>query len=158
MLSNTLRLNFCYLKVIHILRARYHPKIIWHKNKLKNKRVCIHKFTQLIMMKMKMKIKNRSHRCNMDRPRSKGLSIMMLLCIKQHLCNIWGSLHEKVKQYWGWLEKKLLLMKKACIWRSSRISHRCIDHFTIFFINFSIVHFSCLKPFVVHWPFFMNCY
>ena len=28
MLSNTLRLNFCYLKIIHILHPRYHPKII----------------------------------------------------------------------------------------------------------------------------------
>ena len=28
MLSNTLRLNFCYLKIIHILHARYHRKII----------------------------------------------------------------------------------------------------------------------------------
>ena len=37
MLINTLRLNFYYLKVIHILHPHYHPKIIGHilKNKLK---------------------------------------------------------------------------------------------------------------------------
>ena len=44
MLSNTLRLSLCYLKTIHIFHPRYHPKIIGHtlKNKQKNKCVCIH--------------------------------------------------------------------------------------------------------------------
>ena len=54
MLSNTLRMNFCYLKIIHIL----HPKIIG--NILKNKQnncVCIHEIMRQIIMKMKMKIK-----------------------------------------------------------------------------------------------------
>ena len=27
MLSNTLRLNFCYFKIIQILHPRYHPKV-----------------------------------------------------------------------------------------------------------------------------------
>ena len=50
----------------------------------------------------------RSQRYSMNRPRSvhehkyskykKCLSIMMLLCIKQHLNNIWNSVHEKVRQ------------------------------------------------------------
>ena len=31
----------------------------------------------------------------------KCLSKMMLTCIKQHLSNIWSSIHEKVKQHWG---------------------------------------------------------
>ena len=36
--------------------------------------------------------------------------------IKQHLSNIWRSIHKKVKQHWGWVEKKkTLLTKKACI-------------------------------------------
>ena len=44
MLSNTLRLSFCYFKIIHILHPHYHPEIIGHilKNKQKNKCVCIH--------------------------------------------------------------------------------------------------------------------
>ena len=29
----------------------------------------------------------------------------MLTYIKQHLSNIWSSLHEKVKQHCGWIEK-----------------------------------------------------
>ena len=41
---NTLRLNFCNLKIILILHPHYHPKIIGHilKNKQNNKYVCIH--------------------------------------------------------------------------------------------------------------------
>ena len=38
MLSNTLRVNFCYLKVSRILHSRYHSKIIGHI--LKNDHVC----------------------------------------------------------------------------------------------------------------------
>ena len=57
MLSNTLRLNFCYLKIIHILGARYHPKTIGYNLKTKQtiKYVCIHEIIQLIIMKMKIK-------------------------------------------------------------------------------------------------------
>ena len=71
MLSNTQRLNFCYLKIIHILHARCHPKIIGHilKNKQNNKCVCIHEILQLIVMMIKMK--NRSHRYDINRPTSK---------------------------------------------------------------------------------------
>ena len=57
---------------------------------------------------------NRSHRydINWTRPRHGhkytkyrlGLSIMM--AIKQHPCKIWSSIHEKVKQLWGWVQKK----------------------------------------------------
>ena len=44
MLNSILRLNFCYLKIIHILCPRYHLKIIGHilKNKEKSKCVYIH--------------------------------------------------------------------------------------------------------------------
>ena len=34
--------------------------------------------------------------------------------IKKHLSNIWSSIHDKVKQHWGLVEKKVLLIKKAC--------------------------------------------
>ena len=45
MLSNTLRLNFCFFKIIHMLHLRYHIKIIVHilENKQKNKCVYFHK-------------------------------------------------------------------------------------------------------------------
>ena len=64
-------------------------------------------------------MKNRSHRYNKNRPRQRhghkytkykmSLSIMMVICVKQHLRNIWGSIHETVKQHWGWLEKMCCL-------------------------------------------------
>ena len=91
MLSNTLRLNFYYLKIIHILHPRYLPKIIGHilKNKQKNKCVCFHQIIRLIIMKMKMR--NRSHRYDIKSPRSrhghkyrkykKCLIIVVLTCI-----------------------------------------------------------------------------
>ena len=71
MLSNTLRLNFFYLKIIHILHPSYHPKIIGHvlKNKQKNICVCIHEIIRLIIKKMKMQKKNTSHRYQINRPR-----------------------------------------------------------------------------------------
>ena len=42
MLSNALRLNFCYLKIIHVLHPRYDPKMTLYilKNKQKKKYVC----------------------------------------------------------------------------------------------------------------------
>ena len=36
----------------------------------------------------------------------KGLSKMMLICIKQHLSNIWSWIHEKVKLHLGRVKKK----------------------------------------------------
>ena len=104
------------LKIIYILSPRYYPKITGHilKNKEKNKRVLIHEITQLIIMKMKMKMKNRSRRYDVNRHRHgekysnyrNYLIIRMLICIKQHLSNIWSSCLENIKIHWGWLEKK----------------------------------------------------
>ena len=62
--------NFCYLKIIHIFRSHYHPKMIGHtlKNKQNNMYLYIHEIKLVIIMKMKMKMKNRSHRYNKNRP------------------------------------------------------------------------------------------
>ena len=70
---------------------------------------------------MKEKKKNRSHRCDIKRPTSrhgltytkykKCLSMMILICIKQHPTNTWGSIYEKVKEHWDWVEKNVLLIK-----------------------------------------------
>ena len=100
MLSNALRLNFCYLKIIHIFHPRYHPKIIGYilTSKQKNKGVSIHEIIRLIILKMEMKMKNKLHRCNINRPRfrhghnyskyKKCLIMTMPICVKQHLSNI----------------------------------------------------------------------
>ena len=74
-------------------------------------------------MKMRLKVKNRygiSQRndINWSRPRLGHnytkykicLSMIMVICIKQQLSNIWSSIHEK--QIWGWVEKK-------CVFKSS---------------------------------------
>ena len=115
----------CYLKIIHILHPHYHLKMIWHvlQNTQKSKCICIHEIIQLIIITMKMKMKNTSHRCDILRPRSRHgrkyskykncLVMMMLLCIKQYLSNIWDSMHEEVKQHWGWVGKKRCLLKRA---------------------------------------------
>ena len=39
--------------------------------------------------------------------------ITLVLCIKQHLSNIWNSIDRKAKQHCRWVEKELLI-KKAC--------------------------------------------
>ena len=43
----------------------------------------------------------------------KGLIMMMVICIKQHLRNIWSSIHEKLSKTEAEL-KKALLIKKVC--------------------------------------------
>ena len=43
----------------------------------------------------------------------KRLSIMIVTCINQHLSTIWSSIHQKVKQHWGWVQKNRWLSKKA---------------------------------------------
>ena len=110
MLSNSLGLNSCYLKIIHILHPYYHPRIIGHIIKIsKRESVCIHEIIGLIIMKIEMKMKRRSHRYDIIGPRSRDgqkyskyktcLSIMMVICIKQHLSNISSSINEKIKQH-----------------------------------------------------------
>ena len=37
---------------------------------------------------------------------------MMVICIKQHLSNIWSSIHEKTKQRWGWVVKTRCLFQQ----------------------------------------------
>ena len=58
-------------------------------------------------------ITKRPHRHDINTPGSRHM--LNVRIIKQHLSNIWTSIHEKVKQRWGWLEKKRLGYKKACI-------------------------------------------
>ena len=66
-------LNFSYFTIIHILPPRYHPKAIAYilRNKQKNKCVFIHEITRLIIMKMKIKMKYRSHGYDKNRPKSR---------------------------------------------------------------------------------------
>ena len=58
-------------EIVNILHPRYYPtKYIYIlKSKLRNMYVCIHGITQLTILKMKMK--NRLHRYNINRPMSR---------------------------------------------------------------------------------------
>ena len=47
----------------------------------------------------------------------KCLIMMIFKCINQHLSKIWSSNHEKVKQHWGWVEKK------RCLWKERAAAH-----------------------------------
>ena len=87
-------------KIIRILHPRYPLTITGPilKNKQKSKHVCIHEIMQLIIMKTKSKMKIDSHRYGINIPGCrhkhkytkyiKRLSLMMLICIRQHLSNI----------------------------------------------------------------------
>ena len=81
---------------IPVTAGGFEPQKIGHilKNKQKFKCVYIHEIRRLIIMKMKMKMKYRSHRYDINRPRSthehkfskckKCRTMMMLMCINQH--------------------------------------------------------------------------
>ena len=72
---------------------------------------------------MRLKMKNRSHRYDINRVRPRHghkytkyktyISIMIVICIKQHLSNILSSIHEKAKQHWGWVEKSVAYKKSV---------------------------------------------
>ena len=81
----------------------------------KTKCVCFNEWDYMIIMKMI----NRSHKCDINRTRARhgykytkykiGLSMVMVMCNKQHLSNIWNWIHEQNEQYAGWVEKKYCL-------------------------------------------------
>ena len=86
----------------------------------KNKYVYLSEVVWLMTMKMRLKMKNRSHRYDMNRSwpkrspkytKNKMYLIIIVIGIKQHLSNIWSSVHEKVKQHWDWVKKSVAYKK-----------------------------------------------
>ena len=75
---------------------------------------------------MKIKMKNRSHRYGINRPRSrhehkyseykKCLSMMMLVCIKQRLRAFEAQFMQKLSNTEAELKKSVAYKKKAFIW------------------------------------------
>ena len=75
-----------------------------------------------------MKIKNRSYRYGINRPKSahghkysickKCLIMTILICIKQHLSNTWTSIHERLNNTDAKLKKSVAYKKNACNWRN----------------------------------------
>ena len=162
MLSNTLRLKFTYLKIIYILHSCYHLKIKGDilKNKQKRKRVFTNEITRIIIMKMKGNIESRSHRCDINRTKSrcgrkhckyeKCRSMMVLICFKQHLSNIWSSIHDKIKQQWGWVEKNRCLYKKSveiakAVEIKNEIWQILVRHYHLLLIAIYILNYSAYK-------------
>ena len=80
---------------------------------------------------MRMRMKNRSYRYDIDRtmlrlsdeyPKCKmHLSRIMVMWNKQHLNKVWRWLYEKVKQHWGWVEGKALLIEKCVVLHLNKI-------------------------------------
>ena len=77
---------------------------------------------------------------------------MMVICIKQHLSNIWSSIYEKVKQHWGRVEKSVAYKKKACIYmkqtkRNSKIQTTMFFYprgkFTLKSVHYFHLAFTC---------------
>ena len=105
-LSNTLRLDLCYLKIICYLNPRYHPKVIGNILKKVQKSKCVF-FNEVIRIIMKMEMKKRSYRYDINSLRPRHwckhtkykifLNMVMPVCITQHLSNIRSRNHKKVK-------------------------------------------------------------
>ena len=109
----------------------------------KSKCVCLFVyFNEIIwLIIMKVKKKSRSHKYHINRRTSrhwltytnkhkKCLSMMMLICIKQHPTNTWGSVYEKFQEHWGYVEKNVFLIKHKRVrqktktmkrWKSTRL-------------------------------------
>ena len=145
------------MKFIHFLHPCYHPKLIWNilKNVQNNKCVCVNEIIWLVMIKMRMKMKNRSNRYDINRNRPRHghkytkykmyLSVMMVMCNKKHLSNIWSWTHEELNNTEAELKKKALLIKKACIisdikcfWFKLHITYVFIHFYLIVFITFIV--------------------
>ena len=92
-----------------------------YSKKLKIKCVCIHEIIYVIIVKMMMKMKNRSYRHNINSLRSRHIVNIRIVspwwclyvCIREHL-SIWSSVHEKLSNTEAEL-KKGLVIKKAFI-------------------------------------------
>ena len=96
----------------------------YSKKYTEKKCVCFNDIWSMAI-KTGLKIKNRSQKFDINRPKPRHgpqkpkykmyLSIMMFICIKQHLSYIRNSIHEKVKQHWGWVKKGVAYKKSLWI-------------------------------------------
>ena len=141
MLSNTLRLNFCYLKLINTLHSHYHPKIIGHilKNKQKNK--CLYWGNYTINhnenedgkeSRQYWYNKNKSWSRNGDKYSicKKSLSMLMLICIKACICyflNFYFSPNDSPSK-----TMKDVFFSSKKLFSFSRYSNVCISTFPSF--------------------------
>ena len=96
----------------------------------------------------KLKTKNRWYIYDMNRSRiwhgykytkyQTYFRIMMVMYIKQYLSNIWTSIHEKVKQHWGWVEKKQKQPPEVFCKIITWLSKICLTSLIALFWNFRL--------------------
>ena len=110
-LSNTLEAEVLLFQNYSLSSSTLSPKNnrAFSKKCMKNRYVCLNEVIYSMTMKMRLKMKNRWHRYDINRHRLRHgckytkyemcLTIMMVICTKQHLSNIWRSIYERVKQH-----------------------------------------------------------
>ena len=105
------------------LSSKYNRR--YSKKCAKIKYVYLDEDIWLMAKKMRLKMKNKSSRYDINRPRCWHgqkytkykicLDIMMVISIRQHLSYIWNLIHEKVKQHWlcrhrtSWISSERLM-------------------------------------------------
>ena len=135
----------------------------------KNKYIYLNEDIWLMAKKMRLEMKNRSSRYNINRPRlrhgrkctkhKKCLDIMMFISIRQHLNYISSLIHEKVKQHWprryrtSWMpsERLMFVQFTSCIyggsWFKKSVGYKKSVHIQlskIFLLSVSY-HYAFLK-------------
>ena len=65
----------------------------------------------------------------------------ILLGIKQYLSNIWSSIHEKVKQHWGRVEKSAAFKKSVYSHKIIEIKERPQRHL----LHLTSIHWKWIK-------------
>ena len=83
-LSKTLRLNFCYLKIIHfsLIMLSSKTNMTYTKKCVKNRCICFNKILCLIIEKMRLKMKNGSHGSNTNRTwQDMDTNILNIKCV-----------------------------------------------------------------------------
>ena len=134
----------------------------YSKKCAKTKYVYLNDDIWLMAQKMRLKMKNRSSRYNINRPRRWHghrypkykicLDIMMVISIRQHLSYIWSLIHEKVKQYWprrhraSWTSSERLMYVQftSCVYGGGWFKKTCTS---------SLAKFSVF-PFLITMLFF----
>ena len=105
---------------------------------------------------MKMKMKNRSYRYDINRPsldmdtnkvNIKSISLWRCLHVKQHLSDIWSSIHEQIKQHWDWAQRKhcLYIFWKRVLSRPHHFFNTCISVGTILLLA-KMTEFCFISP------------
>ena len=115
----------------------------------KNNCICFDNVMWLMTMKMRLKIKSKSQRYDINWPKPrhghkytkyKACLSMMVVFSKQHLSNIWSWIHEKVKQHWGWVEKSLAYTKKRARCCGFKF---CCSHLSKIIFTYTFCLFCC---------------